>query len=130
MISAMIVACSLLGGTEDPLLNDVERQIVEQTNLARRRHGLPTLRVCPKLQEQSRNHAGWMARSGKMQHGSHPGAAENIATGRTLPSVLRRWMNSKGHRSNILGSNYTRIGAAAYRNPTSGRIYWCQQFGR
>lgn len=130
MISALMIACSLIGAAEDRLLNDVERQIVEQTNLARRRHGLPTLRVCPKLQEQSRNHAAWMARSGKMQHGRHPGAAENIATGQRTPSaVLRSWMNSKGHRANILGS-YTRIGAAAYKTPGTDRVFWCQQFGR
>ena len=130
MISAMIVACSLIGGTEDPLLNDVERQVIERTNSERSRRGLAPLRVCARLQKQARNHAGWMARSGKMQHGRHPGAAENIATGQRTPSaVLRSWMNSKGHRANILGS-YTRIGAAAYRNPATGNTYWCQQFGR
>ena len=129
MISALMIACSLLGAADGSQLIEVERQVIERTNAERSRRGLAPLRVCARLQKQARNHAGWMARSGKMQHGSHPGAAENIATGRTLPSVLRRWMNSKGHRANILGS-YTRIGVAAYRNPTSGRIYWCQQFGR
>ena len=127
MISSLVVACSLLGAAEDVKLIEVEKQIIEQTNKSR--GSLPPLRVCPKLQAAARSNAAWMARSGKMQHGSHPGAAENIATGRTLPSVLRRWMNSKGHRANILGS-YTRIGVAAYRNPATGRIYWCQQFGR
>ena len=130
MISALMIACSLTGAAEDRLLNDVERQIVEQTNLARRRHGLPPLRVCPKLQKQSRNHAGWMARTRKMQHGRHR-VAENVARGQVDPSsVLRSWMNSKGHRSNILGSNYTRIGAAAYKAPGTNRVYWCQQFAK
>ena len=129
MISAFVLACSFLGAAEDPKLIDVERQVVAKTNAERRRHGLPPLRVCPKLQKQSRDHAAWMARTRKMQHGRHPGAAENIATGRTLPSVLRRWMNSPGHRANILGA-YTRIGAAAYKTPGTDRVFWCQQFAR
>ena len=128
MISSLVVACSLLGAAEDVKLIEVEKQIIEQTNKSR--GSLPPLRVCPKLQAAARSNAAWMARSGKMQHGRHPGAAENIATGQRTPSaVLRSWMNSKGHRANILGS-YTRIGAAAYRNPATGNTYWCQQFGR
>ena len=129
MIELMIVACSLIGGTEDPLLNDVERIVIERTNAERSRRGLSPLRACPKLQSQARDHAAWMARSRKMQHGRH-GAAENIARGQVNPSsVLRSWMNSKGHRSNILGS-YTRIGAAAYKTPGTDRVYWCQQFAK
>jgi uncharacterized protein YkwD len=39
--------------------------------------------------------------------------------------VVRDWMNSPGHRANILGS-YRRVGAAAYRSK-GGAIYWCLQ---
>lgn len=129
MISSLVIACSLIGAAEDVELIEVEKQIIEQTNKSR--GSLPPLRVCPKLQAAARSHAAWMARSGKMQHGRHPGAAENIATGQRTPwAVLRSWMRSQGHRANILGSNYTRIGAAAYKTPGTNRVYWCQQFGR
>jgi len=41
--------------------------------------------------------------------------------------VLRTWMNSSGHRANILNGGHRRIGVAAYCTP-EGTIYWCQQF--
>ena len=54
--------------------------------------------------------------------------AENIAMGqRTSNEVLNSWMNSSGHRANILNRSYRRIGVAAYTTP-QGTIYWCQQF--
>lgn len=129
MISSLVIACSLLGAADGSQLIEVERQVIERTNAERSRRGLSPLRACPKLQSQARDHAAWMARSRKMQHGRH-GAAENIARGQVNPSsVLRSWMNSKGHRANILGA-YTRIGAAAYKTPGTNRVYWCQQFAR
>jgi uncharacterized protein YkwD len=56
--------------------------------------------------------------------------AENIAMGqRNSAEVLNAWMNSSGHRANILNPGHTRIGVAAYTTP-GGTIYWCQQFLR
>ena len=43
--------------------------------------------------------------------------------------ALNSWMNSSGHRANILNSGYGRIGVAAYRS-SSGTTFWCQQFAR
>ena len=40
---------------------------------------------------------------------------------------MQGWMNSPGHRSNILNANYTAIGVGYYRN-TSGTNYWTQLF--
>jgi uncharacterized protein YkwD len=41
--------------------------------------------------------------------------------------AVRAWMNSSGHRANILNSGHSRIGVAAFRT-ASGIIFWCQQF--
>jgi uncharacterized protein YkwD len=55
---------------------------------------------------------------------------ENLASGySTAADTIAGWMNSSGHRANILNPSYTRIGVAAYTTP-SGTIYWCQQFLR
>lgn len=55
-------------------------------------------------------------------------AGENIAYGQTSPSqVMNSWMNSSGHRANILSKNYTRIGIAHYTD-ASGTDYWVQLF--
>lgn len=55
-------------------------------------------------------------------------SGENIAWGQRTPEqVMQGWMNSPGHRSNILNANYTAIGVGYYRN-TSGTNYWTQLF--
>lgn len=55
------------------------------------------------------------------------GSGENIAYGqRTAAEVMDGWMNSQGHRANILNSNYTKIGVGCYEN--NGVKYWVQLF--
>ena len=57
---------------------------------------------------------------------SYRTAGENIAYGqRSASEVMNAWMNSEGHRANILG-NYTKIGIGVYEN--GGVIYWSQFF--
>jgi len=54
---------------------------------------------------------------------------ENIAYGYSLSAdgVMGLWMNSPGHRSNILNSNFTEIGIGCYES--NGYCYWVQMFG-
>ncbi len=107
----------------------IEKNIAEFTNQRRKQHGLPPLRIDENLVKSARNHAIWMARSRRLQHTSQP-VAENIAMGYTSSQgVVRGWMNSPGHRANILNGGYRRIGTAAYET-ADGTIYWCQQFLR
>lgn len=55
-------------------------------------------------------------------------AGENIAMGQRTPQeVMTSWMNSPGHRSNILSPAYTQIGVGAAKD-SRGVIYWTQQF--
>ena len=62
-------------------------------------------------------------------------AAENIAAGYTTPEeVVGGWMNSPGHRANILNPNLTEIGVGYYCLETDpGTLnynhYWTQDFG-
>ena len=52
-------------------------------------------------------------------------AGENIAQGQRTPEqVVNAWMNSPGHRANILNANYTHIGVGFVENG----YYWTQQF--
>jgi uncharacterized protein YkwD len=109
-------------------LHAVEAQVIEHTNRQRARYGLRPLRVDFGLIRSARRHTQWMTRNNSLQHSS--GVAENIAMGQRSPTdVLNAWMNSSGHRANILNAGYTRIGVAAYRTP-QGTTYWCQQFLR
>lgn len=59
---------------------------------------------------------------------SYKGAGENIAWGQKTPEeVVEGWMNSSGHRANILNSKYTTIGVGYYQN-ANGTNYWSQLF--
>lgn len=55
-------------------------------------------------------------------------AAENIAKGqKTAQEVMNSWMNSSGHRANILSKNLTQIGVGAAK-AANGTMYWTQMF--
>lgn len=58
---------------------------------------------------------------------SYNGAGENIAYGYDTPErVMTEWMNSAGHRANILDSRYTKLGVGYYEQ--GGVKYWTQMF--
>lgn len=56
------------------------------------------------------------------------GAGENIAWGQKSPEeVMKGWMNSPGHRANIMNAKFTSIGVGYYQNE-KGVNYWTQLF--
>ncbi len=58
---------------------------------------------------------------------SYRGAGENIAYGQSSPDeVMTAWMNSEGHRANIMNPSFTKLGVGVYS--VSGIIYWAQMF--
>jgi uncharacterized protein YkwD len=110
-----------------PEVLPLENAIVERTNQERARRGLRPLALDFGLLASARKHAAWMSRRQSLQHTNQP-VAENIAMGQNSSAeVVRDWMNSPGHRANILNASYSRIGVAAYTS-ASGTVYWCQQF--
>jgi uncharacterized protein YkwD len=110
----------------DASLSQVESAVIARTNAARARSGLPPLAADGQLMNGARNHARWMARNRNLSHGS--GVTENIGMGQISASeAVSSWMNSSGHRANILGGGHTRIGVAMAHS-ADGTAYWCQQF--
>jgi uncharacterized protein YkwD len=56
------------------------------------------------------------------------GAGENIAMGQdSAEQVMNDWMNSQGHRENILNPNFKKIGVGIHKG-ADGRLYWAQMF--
>ncbi|MGN0657005.1 MAG: CAP domain-containing protein [Ruminiclostridium sp.] len=56
-------------------------------------------------------------------------AGENIAAGQRSPQeVMEDWMNSSGHKQNILSSNFRKIGVGLYKSPDGYGYYWVQVF--
>lgn len=127
---------------------DVNADIVRYTNDARARNGVAPLTSNPKLMEAARLHAEQMAAIGRMDHtidgAKYPtmqsrlegvgyaftNAAENIAwNALNAQDVVNGWMNSPGHRANILDTRLTEMGGAVAQN-AQGQRYWIQVFGR
>jgi uncharacterized protein YkwD len=134
--------------TAPPLrtLGDFEVEVLRLTNAARQDEGCSALRMDSKLRTAARRHSNDMARFGYMSHTGHDGSgpaqriraagyqitgawAENIARGYPSPAaVMDGWLNSPGHRANIVNCSLRAIGVGVVRS-TGGRLYWTQDFG-
>jgi uncharacterized protein YkwD len=105
-------------------------------NQARAANGAGPLSFDPTLQNKAQGWADHMSRTGKLVHsdlraGLPSGwcsAGENIAyAGGDADQIHQMWMNSSGHRANILNSGYTHAGIGATRD-SQGRLWMVQVF--
>ena len=124
-----------------------DAQLLQLTNEQRRRAGLQPLRLSSKLGQAAQSHAQDMARNNIFSHTGSNGSTmvdrvkkvgysystigENIAAGGATPAAtIQQWMNSPGHRRNILNPSFTEIGFGYVAAPnTEYRHYWVQVFG-
>jgi stress response protein SCP2 len=119
--------------------------VVSATNAERARHRLGLLTVDPRLAAAAQGHSEDMVRRTFFAHENPDGAqvwdravaagytyrkvAENIAAGQpTAADVVRGWMESPGHRANILDGELTQIGVGRAVGGSYG-VYWTQVFG-
>ncbi|EJQ42549.1 hypothetical protein IEE_03903 [Bacillus cereus BAG5X1-1] len=122
-------------------LSEFEQRVVELTNAERTKQGLPALQIDTELSKVARAKSEDMQKNNYFDHNSptygspfdmmkkfgisYTSAGENIAQGQRTPEeVVQAWMNSAGHRANILNSGFTHIGVGYVE---SGN-YWTQQF--
>ncbi len=139
------------GSTEEnrPGNNDTSehafiQQVVNLVNQERAKEGLAPLTIDNKVQaaamvraeecevrfSHTRPDGSNFATALKEQKVSYRSAGENIAYGQQTPEVvMKAWMNSSGHRANIMNPNFTTIGVGYYEN-ANGTDYWCQLFTR
>lgn len=129
-------------GAEDPAgLTALESAILEETNRRRGNHGLTPLEPSSCATAFAGEHSAWMAQSDDLAHADLadlqarcgvPGVAENIAamSGSSLDaqSVVQAWMDSPGHRANILDPDLTHLGVGVVHDADSGRWYATQDF--
>ena len=118
-----------------------EQQVVELTNQERAKNGLPALKLDVELSKVARDKSKDMQTKNYFSHTSptygspfdmmkaygvsYKSAGENIAMGQRSPQeVVQAWMNSQGHRENIMNANFTHIGVG---HVTTGN-YWTQMF--
>ena len=120
------------------------RQVLDLVNAERSRHGLRALTLDNQLNEVAAVKAKDMADNNYFSHDSptygspfdmmhrfgidYQAAGENIAAGqRSAKEVMESWMNSSGHRANILSQSYTNLGVGYYQGGSYG-TYWVQEF--
>ncbi|QOX65875.1 serine protease [Anoxybacterium hadale] len=132
--------------TDNAAIGDYEQQVVDLVNKERAAAGLSALKVNTKLASVAETKAEDLRDKNYFSHTSptygspfdmmkqfgitYTAAGENIAKGQKTPSaVMNGWMNSEGHRANILNSSYTEIGVG-YVTDSNGNTYWVQMFIR
>ena len=119
----------------------MEQQVVALVNAERAKYGLAALTLSTELSNGARLKSQDMAEQNYFSHTSptygspfemmktlgisYRSAGENIAKGySTAAAVMEGWMNSEGHRANILNSSYTEIGVGYVADGN----YWTQWF--
>jgi len=123
----------------------MERKVVRLTNKKRTAHGCDRLKVRKSIRKAARKHSERMADAGVLDH-QLPGEpdvgerledagydnwtswGENIAQGYATPkAVVKAWMDSPGHRANILDCDFEHIGVGLVSR--DGTKWWTQDFG-
>lgn len=126
--------------SEQALQDEINRLI----NVERGKNGCSALTVNAQLTQAARDHSAWMAQTGTFSHTGSGGSsfvdrakaagyaqpsAENIAYGyRTASEVVNGWMNSSGHRANIVNCKSKTVGVGVVLK-ADGTPYYTQDFG-
>lgn len=121
-----------------------QNEVVRLVNVERAKNGLAALSIDASITKTATLKSQDMAKNNYFSHTSptygspfdlmkqygvsYRFAGENIAMGQASPAqVMNDWMNSQGHRENILKSSYTKIGVGVAQN-ANGTYYWTQHF--
>jgi len=124
-------------------INSMEQEVARLVNIERQKAGLAPLTLNAELSKVARIKSQDMADKNYFSHTSptygdpfammksfgikYGYAGENIAKGyNSAESVMNGWMNSSGHRANILNSNFKTIGVGYVK--ANGTTYWTQMF--
>lgn len=127
--------------TTDSKVTSFEQEVIRLVNEIRAENGLKTLTYDWQLGRVARYKSQDMKDNRYFSHTSpvygspfqmiknfgitYRSAGENIARGQTTPqAVVNAWMNSSGHRANILNSSFTHIGVGYVADGN----YWTQMF--
>jgi len=140
-VAMIVVPLSACAGHE------FERQVFELTNIERAHYGLTPLIWDAALARVARDHAIDMRDNNMRGHIGSDGStvrerveragiaargwSENMAYGQQTPqAVVAAWMNSPGHRANILRAESTHLGVGFIEGNANSdfSIYWAQKF--
>lgn len=141
-ILIFLVCCASTRAFE---ISDFEKSVIDLTNAERKKEGLGELKLAEKLFTAARNHAANMAKKDELAHVldgqnvtdraeklgyKYFTVGENVAYNQQdAEGLLKSWMESPGHRANILKKEFTEIGIGVAKNE-KGEPYYAQVFGR
>jgi len=130
------------GNTETTTNSDLtedEKEIFNLINSERSKQGIPALKIDDEVQNVARIKAQDMVDNNYFAHNSptygtpfqmlksfgitYKAAGENIAGNSKNQGAVNAWMNSEGHRANILSNNYNYTGIAVVKSPKYGKVY-------
>jgi uncharacterized protein YkwD len=152
VVAAFVLAVSLWAGGASTAagsrltLATLEQQAIEQINALRVSYGLHPLRFSPALYESAETHCQQMLAGGYFGHSSPTGApfssriesfyrvahATDWAAGENLfwssgpatsSQMIAEWMQSPGHRRNLLNPAWRQIGLATVTSPSAPGVY-------
>lgn len=122
-------------------------RVLDLTNSERQKAGLVPLTLNPQLEDAAESYSELLASSGCFGHTCGPvpdfverdgqagytawtNVGENIAAGYSNPEdVVAGWMDSPGHRANILSPAYTEMGVGVTNGDGKYGTYWAEEFG-
>lgn len=139
--STPVIQDETANSAQDTSVSAIEKAVLDLTNVERQKAGLKPLQIDEKLMASARQKSTDMSKNNYFDHNSptygspfdqmkangisYRSAAENIAMGqRSAEEVVKAWMESPGHRQNILTPEFTHIGIGFDQNGN----YWTQQF--
>lgn len=116
-----------------------EQEVFDLINAKRVANGLPSLKIDDELQNVARIKAKDMVDNNYFSHNSptygspfdmikkfgisYKTAGENIAGNSSNSGAVNAWMNSEGHRANILNSSFNYTGVGVVKSPKYGKVY-------
>lgn len=130
---------SWTSGTQTSSMNSDEKEVFDLINKQRTNNGLPALQNDSEVQRIARIKAQDMVNNNYFSHNSptygspfdmmksfkvsYKTAGENIAANSSNSSAVTAWMNSSGHKANILNSSFNYTGIGVVSSPRYGKMY-------
>src|SRR5436305_7705289 len=147
LLAGLLVVQTGTVAAAPPQNDSLIARVMELTNLERQKAGLGQLSLSSELSGAAQDYSQVLASTGCFEHtcGAVPNfadraarsgytgwtaLAENIAAGYPTPeAVVSGWMNSPGHRANIMSPNYTEIGVGVVNGGGKFGTYRAEEFG-
>lgn len=139
---AMLILISAVGSVEAITRDQAAEEIVELVNIERKKAGLPPVKLSRELYRPAMIRAREIVKSfshtrpnglpfNSVFYGiTYRTVGENLAAGQTSSEmVMQQWMDSPGHRANILNKKFKYLGVAyLYSGKGKYKHYWVQEF--